>query len=209
MKLWQKIFLSSLALIILTVNIVSVILLNNNHRLIIELEQSHAVNEHEYFTSAFINAVTYEKTASGTYVLYVHDINKIAVNLVNSQMSGIAIYNDNKIVVSKNISNELNSLVRNHFIDYIDTSGDKYGVNIFDCDGRKIMVIGSTLQVESTTYYIVTSADISEIYVMYQEQSDFVRKVSIIASATVSMILLIMTIILLRPLKILNMYTKK
>ena len=44
MKLWQKIFLSSLCLIIAAVNVISIVLLNNSHKLIIEREQSHAIS---------------------------------------------------------------------------------------------------------------------------------------------------------------------
>ena len=63
MKLWQKIFLSSLALIIVAINVISITLLNNSHRLLLEREQTHAINEHEYFTASFSNAVIYAKLA--------------------------------------------------------------------------------------------------------------------------------------------------
>lgn len=209
MKLWQKIFLSSLMLIILTLNIVSVILLNNSHRLIIEREQSHAINEHEYFTAVFINAITYEKLASGTIALDTYEITKVAVNVVNGQKLDAVIYNDSKTISAKNISDKLNSLIHDNFINDIDTAKSEYKTSVFTVDDKKIMVIGSAIDVEDMTYFIVTACDISEIYTMKKQQSDFIRQVSIGASAVVSLILLIMTIILLRPLKRLNVYTKE
>ena len=53
MKLWQKIFISSLVLIITAVNVISVTLLEKSHRMLINREQTHAVNEHEFFAAAF------------------------------------------------------------------------------------------------------------------------------------------------------------
>lgn len=208
MKLWQKIFLSSLVLIIVAVNIVSVTLLNNSHKLIIEREQSHAINEHEYFTAAFVNAITYEKLASNALLLNQYDIVKIAVSVVNSQQLKCAIYIDTKSPAGKNITNELNAMIRDDFLDYIDKTGNEYGIKVFTADESKIMVIGSAVSVEDMTFFIVTTSDISEIYTLKEQQSNFVRQVSIGASAVISLILLIMTIILLQPLKRLNIYTK-
>lgn len=208
MKLWQKIFLSSLMLIILTVNIISVILLNNNHRLIIEREQSHALNEHEYFKASFVNAVTYEKLISGELVLDTYKITVTGVGVVNEQSINVAIYNDSKNITARNISDKLNSLVRDNFINNIDTDGNEYGMAIFEVDDKHIMLIGSAVQIDGMTYFIVTTSDISEIYIMKKQQSDFIGKVSLAASAIVSLILLVMTIVLLQPLKRLNIYTK-
>lgn len=208
MKLWQKIFLSSLMLIILTVNIISVILLNNNHRLVIEREQSHALNEHEYFKASFVNAVTYEKLISGELVLDNYKITLIGTDVVNEQSINAAIYNDSKNITARNISDKLNALVRDNFINNIDVEGNEYGMAIFEVDDKHIMVIGSAVQIEEMTYFVVTTSDISEIYTMKKQQSDFIGKVSLAASAIVSLILLIMTIVLLKPLKRLNVYTK-
>lgn len=208
MKLWQKIFLSSLVLIIVAVNIVSVTLLNNSHRLIIEREQSHAVNEHEYFRAAFVNAVTYEKLASNTLILNQYNIFKIAASVVSGQQLKCAVYSDSKEPAGRNISNNLHLLIYESFLDDIDKSGNEYGVKVFDADESKIMVIGSAVNIEDFTFFIVTTSDISEIYTLKEQQSNFVRQISIGASAVISLILLVMTIILLRPLKRLNIYTK-
>lgn len=208
MKLWQKIFLSSLMLIILTVNIVSVIILNNSHRLLVEREQSHAVNEHEYSKATFINAVTYEKLITGELALNAYKITLIAIDVVSENKLGTAVYNSDGKMVARNITDELNAVVRDKFITAIDTTGEEYGTTVFPVEDKYIMLIGSAVKVEGMTYFLVTASDISEIYIMKEQQSDFIRQVSIGASAIVSLILLVMTIALLRPLKKLNIYTK-
>ena len=82
MKLWQKIFLSSLALIIVAINVISITLLNNSHRLLLEREQTHAINEHEYFTASFSNAVIYAKLADDKIALTPSEIRMIASGIV-------------------------------------------------------------------------------------------------------------------------------
>ncbi|MDE5853630.1 MAG: HAMP domain-containing histidine kinase [Ruminococcus sp.] len=207
MQLWQKIFLSSLVLIIVAVNIVSITLLNNSHKLIIEREQSHAINEHESFIQLFKNATVSERP-NNVLVLNQYDIVKIAVSVVNSQQSKCAIYGEGKEPAGRNISNNLNYLICESFLDNINKTGNEYGIKIFTDDESKIMVIGSAVSVEDMTFFIVTTSDISEIYTLKEQQSNFVRQISIVASAFISLILLIMTIVLLQPLKRLNIYTK-
>lgn len=210
MKLWQKIFLSSLLLIIAAVNIVSLTLLRNSHRLLIEREQSHAVNEHEYFSAAFINAVTYEKLEKNSLALNINEISKVAKTVVNSSGHSLnsAIYYSSQSAVALNIPNNLNKLLYKSFLNTIDISGNEYSIIILDSEGSKIMAVGSALKVEGETFFIVTASDISEIYILRDIQSDYVRKISIASSVAISLILLVMTIALLRPLKRLNIYTK-
>ncbi len=139
MKLWQKIFLSSLTLIIAVVNVISITLLNNSHQLLMERERSHSVNEHEYFTAAFINALTYEKLAEEALILTTDEISQIAENMVNSEnrAGGIAIYSDSETAITKNISYMLNKNITEKFISSIDKSGDNYSVSVFDDDDKK------------------------------------------------------------------------
>lgn len=210
MKLWQKIFLISLTLIIAVVNIISITLLNNSHRLLMERERSHSINEHEYFTAAFINALTYEKLAEEVLVLTNDEIAHVAENMVNSEnrAGGIAIYSDSEIAISKNISYMLNKNITEKFLGSIDKSGSNYSISVFDDGDKRIMVIGSAVDIETACFFIITATDVSEIYAVKEQQADFVRKVSIGSSAVISLILLVMVIILLRPLSRLNIYAK-
>lgn len=209
MKLWQKIFLSSLALIILAVNGVSLILLGNNHKLLTERERSHAVNEHEFISNTFINNVIYEKLVKNSVSLSINEISDIADSLISSNQSiSSAIYNKNKISTASNITPEFNKLLHEKFIESIDPNSGEYSIIILDCEGKKLIVVGSAINIENNIYYLVTASDISEIYILKDKQADFVRKTSIIISAVISLFLLIMVIALLRPLNVLNSYTK-
>jgi hypothetical protein len=212
MKLWQKIFLSSLCLIIAAVNVISIVLLNNSHKLIIERERSHAINEYEYFAASFANTAVYERLKADKIILSEDDVKKIASDIVSSRSQGqsaAAIYDGSKNLIGSSTLPELFDL--DEFISYISgigTSENDYYVKIFKCGNIHYMTVCSTLKIEENPYLILTASDVSEIYVLRSQQTDFVRKISLISAAIISLILLVTIIFLLRPLNKLNIYTK-
>lgn len=60
------------------------------------------------------------------------------------------------------------------------------------------MTVCSTLKIEDNLYLILTASDVSEIYALRSQQTDFVRKVSLISATIISLILLVTIIFLLR-----------
>ena len=61
MKLWQKIFISTLLLVILAVDVTAVLLLTNNHRLAVERERERSASEHAYITAYLMDYVLYTR----------------------------------------------------------------------------------------------------------------------------------------------------
>lgn len=212
MKLWQRIFLSSLCLIILAVNVISIVLLGNSHRLLIEREQAHAVNEYEYFAASFANAAVYERLRSDKIILDEAEVAAIASEVVHSSsqgQSGAAIYSSHRdLLVSSDLAELFSS---NEYTDYIrsaDVSDNNCNVRIFKCKEAYYLTVCSNVNVENNPYLVLTATDISEIYELRSRQTEFVRRVSIISAAAISLVLLITVIVLLRPLNRLNAYTK-
>lgn len=70
------------------------------------------------------------------------------------------------------------------------------------------MTVCSSLNLEGSSYALITSTDISDIYLLRTQQTETVRQISIITAAVISLILLISVIFLLRPLSRINIYTK-
>lgn len=211
MKLWQRIFLSSLCLIIVAVNVISIVLLNNSHKLIIEREQSHAIKEYEYFAASFANSAVYERLRSEKIILSESEINQIGSSIVSSRPKGqpAAVYTYDKEVIALSNLPELFSLTEfNRFIAGINMTADSYSIRVFNCAGVRYMAVCSTLRVEDKVYLLMTASDVSEIYTLRDRQTDFIRKVGIISAAVISLILLVTVIFLLRPLSRLNTYTK-
>ena len=211
MKLWQKIFLSSLFLIIAAVNIISVTLLNNSHRLLLEREQTHAIYEHEFYEASFSNAVVYAKLANEKIALTPNDIRHIATDVVegSGRMRDSAVFDSSGTVIAVNGMQELLSkLTQSGFIENIDQSKDNYYVSVFNTSNGYKMAVGSAITTEGMSYSVVTAMDISEIYAMKKKQTDFVRKVSVISAGAISFVLLITVLLMLSPLNRLNVYTK-
>ena len=211
MKLWQKIFLSSLFLIIAAVNIISVTLLNNSHRLLLEREQTHAIYEHEFYEASFSNAVVYAKLANEKIALTPNDIRHIATDVVegSGRMRDSAVFDSSGTVIAVNGMQELLSkLTQSGFIENIDQSKDNYYVLVYNTSNGYKMAVGSAITTEGMSYSVVTAMDISEIYAMKKKQTDFVRKVSVISAGAISFVLLITVLLMLSPLSRLNVYTK-
>ena len=211
MKLWQKIFLSSLFLIIAAVNIISVTLLNNSHRLLLEREQTHAIYEHEFYEASFSNTVVYAKLANEKIALTPNDIRHIATDVVegSGRMRDSAVFDSSGTVIAVNGMQELLSkLTQSGFIENIDQSKDNYYVSVYNTSNGYKMAVGSAITTEGMSYSVVTAMDISEIYAMKKKQTDFVRKVSVISAGAISFVLLITVLLMLSPLSRLNVYTK-
>lgn len=102
MKLWQKIFLSSLSLVIIAINVISAMLVNNSHKLLIEREQTHAINEYEFFAASAANTVVYERLKEGKIMLCAEEVELILSDVISSRSqsnSGSAVYNSSKDLI--------------------------------------------------------------------------------------------------------------
>ena len=100
-------------------NVISIVLLNNSHKLIIEREQSHAIKEYEYFAASFANSAVYERLRSEKIILSESEINQIGSSIVSSRPKGqpAAVYTYDKEVIALSNLPELFSLTEfNRFI---------------------------------------------------------------------------------------------
>lgn len=211
MKLWQKIFLSSLFLIIAAVNIIFVTILNNSHRLLVERERTHAIYEHEFFEASFSNAVVYAKLADDKIALNPNEIRRIAEEVVggSGRSRDSAVFDSKGTLIAVNGMNGLlSNITQSGFVDNIDSSGASYSASVYRTDSGHKMAVGSAVTAEGMSYRVVTAVDISEIYAMKKKQTDFVRKVSIISAGAISLVLLVTVLFMLSPLSRLNTYTK-
>lgn len=212
MKLWQKIFLSSLSLIIIVVNVLSVILVNNSHRLLLEREQTHSINEYEFFAASLSNSVVYERLKAEKIMLNTDEVNSIILKVIQERSqsnSGMAVYDKDKNMVGSGSLNLISELpAYTSYIQNINVSDNNYSLNVFEAETKHIITVCSSLKLEGNEYMVITASDISDIYQLKDEQTEFVRKISIASAGIISLILLISVIFLLRPLSRINIYTK-
>lgn len=96
MKLWQKIFISTLLLVILAVDVTAVLLLTNNHRLMVRREQERAASEYAYLSASLKDYVLYTRLQYNRILLSEEETaDAVKTALQNSgknRKSGISLY---------------------------------------------------------------------------------------------------------------------
>jgi len=208
MRLWQKIFLYTLALVILAISITSSLLLSNNHKLIIEREEKSALSEHEYLISDIKGNVVYNRLKESITFLSEEDVLKIIGNIFNNtevkSSTMLSIYKD-EVRIFEN--NSLPSEIEEDVFEAMDKSKNHY-LEIVDYKEASYMLIASQTNIEGKGYEIITTYDVTPIYALYEEQVNFIKLVSTLCGVIIAGVLIIIVKFLLSPLEKVNEGTR-
>ncbi|MDR2492803.1 MAG: HAMP domain-containing histidine kinase [Coriobacteriales bacterium] len=205
MKLWQKIFLLTLVLVILVVNVTAYVLLLNNHQLAIEREQQSAATRHVYLVAELQNSITYEQVVERTFPL--DDVKTLGVarEVLDLQRDdptlGATLFIDGERVYSVNsqpIPQEALML-----------SEPEFSSRIVEEEGRTYLLVSSSIPLSERTYQLVTSFEITSTFDLFLADFDLVRVIGIVAGLVVAGILLVLVSTLLGPLRNLSATTRQ
>lgn len=203
MKLWQKIFLSALALIILAIDITAGVLLASNHRLMIEREQGKAAEQHYYLTATIQNRMVYERLRQKKLLLTADSIDSILRSMVSSQqqdIDGIAIFRDNTEVGSYQ-----SAPLTDTFREQVLQSEDDTPLSmILEHSEHSYILTGSPVTMQGIRYTVFTLSDISAVYDTLDSQLQFVRFVSLAFACLIGIVLILVVFHLLSPLNRIN-----
>ncbi len=209
MKLWQKIFLCTLVMVILAVNITSTLLVFNNHKLVIEREERSALLEHEYLISNMKSTIIYNRLKKSASFLSEDEVLTIMKSMFNNSelksSMGISIYNNKERLIENKV---LPVEVEKRVLEATDKSSNNY-VEILDYNGQSYMIIGSEVNIEGKLYKLISSCDITPVYTLYKEQMDYVKFSSLICAIVVAGVLIVIVRVLLFPLQRVNEGTKE
>lgn len=202
MKLWFKIFISTLFLVIAVINATALAVLSNNEKMSITREKSRAVSSHEFICASINNNVTYEKLKSDALFLSPYDIGNIIERIVSQQLE------DNALTVIFDSENNI-SYYGNKKPDIIEfseiiTNEKEIFSKIIDCGNESYMFVGSTENIENNSYKIFTANNITEIYTERNHELIFVQIISIIFAAVIAVTLLIIIKFFFRPMSKIN-----
>ncbi len=202
MKLWFKIFISTLFLVIAMINITVAVILTNNRSLMISRERSRAVSSHEFICATLKNNVAYERLRSDQFVMSKDAIDDIVKNTILKQFAedNITIIYDEKGELTRIGSDSVNP---SELLDKIKSKNDIYSL-INDFNGKSYIFAASEIILEENEYYVVTSQDITEIYTEGERQLRFAQMLSVILACVTALILLIMIKLFLCPLAEIN-----
>ena len=199
MKLWQKVFLVSLSLILLAINVTAGIILYSNHRSMVSREQAQAVEHHQYLAATLQNRVVYERLNQKQPLLAVNVVDSLFRKLIaaqNGAQNGVAVYRGNTVVgelQAAPLTADFRQSVLNSQIMPSQMTVTEQGSHTY-------ILVGSPMSAEGNRYTLFTITDISTVYNTLNDQLQFVRTVSLIFAGLIGMVLMLFVWRLMAPL---------
>lgn len=206
MKLWQKIFLSSLFIVMFSVCTIGILLLKKDFNTTLENQKQNTISTHHYMVSNINNRVITKRMQSNAILLSTKDIISVLEEIFqNSDDSSliVALIND----YNETVYNNETLKISQEFFDTI-TSESTTCTQIVTSKETNRLIVASPISIEKQDYVFVTSTDISDIYDTYHNQFEYIKKLCIFFSLAGAILLVIILKILLRPLAILNDATR-
>lgn len=197
MKLWQKIFLYTLMLVMLAVSITSILLLENSFHLALGQKKQSAYTEHEFLISNFKSLLLSERLRQNVILLENSQVIQYMEHTFEDEnvKSGISFYdkNLNPVYQKQSLSNqgELLSVVAESGESYMQTRGN-------------YLYILSKETLETKVYYFLTVTDMSDVLQMHKNMLDNVQNTSMVCAVAIAVILLVVVKMLLNPLQKIN-----
>lgn len=199
MKLWQKIFLYTLILVMLAVSMTSILLLKNSFSLAMDQKKQSVYSEHEFLVSSFKSMMLTERLRENVIVLDEGKIKEFMEETFGESTSGIMFCNTEKKQVYANRSIEvpegLLEAVKASKNDFMQVQYDKlYTVSLENIEGKN--------------YYVITENDIADVVQIHENMLKTIQVISMACAVVIALILLIVVKMLLQPLQKINENTR-
>lgn len=206
MKLWQKVFLCTLALVMLAVDTASAFILKENINTTLRSTEEAAVRENTLLCVNISNNIAYKQLRDDLIQMSREQMNQVINQLVRSQSSsGTDLYVfEGETLVSKNGSTDAQSLLPDDYLTQVQQSDECLTVIVSDSAGGYRLFTGSSLTLGSSVYCLYTCKDLSQTFLQFQEQWKFVKMMSLFCSLFIAIILLGIVYFLLAPLGRMN-----
>ncbi|MFI3205804.1 MAG: HAMP domain-containing sensor histidine kinase [Clostridia bacterium] len=202
MKLWQKIFLFSLAFVIIAVSVTAVAVLNMSFSHLVTQEKEKNLSQYEYYETTILNSIAYKRLQSSEMMLTPKEIEDILISNINAlSETGLAIYDADKIISERNaeiIKNDID------FQNEVKENTENILIKTDKNASKNYIIVGSSIKIEGNFYYLYTLNYTTDLFEFFSEQTEFIKVFSIVFASVISLILLILTFIILRPLTKIN-----
>jgi signal transduction histidine kinase len=196
-KLWQKIFLLALALVIIVVNVTSLALLTSNHRLAIEREQQNALARHSYLITEIQNTLIYTQLVERTVSLSDEATMDVVREVLERQRSDatleVALFDGEKVVYPLGRDSPAGGGALLREADYASSI-------VEDGEQTKLLLV-STLTLGERSFRLLSSFDVSSTYDLFRADFSQVRFIGTISALIVAGLLLLLVRGLLLPLR--------
>lgn len=200
MKLWQKIFLYTLILVMLAVGVTSILLLENSYSLAMNQKKQSVYSEHEFFCSSFKSMIVTERLKQNAVVLESELVEKSMQEVMDEDAAGSTIFLDEN---QKEICADKKTDIPKELLDLVKKEKD----TCMQAKEKK-MYTASLERIEGANYYLITVQDISDVMEIHQDMLKRIQMISMGCAVGISVILLIVVKWLLLPLQKMNEGTK-
>ncbi|MCI9136884.1 MAG: HAMP domain-containing histidine kinase, partial [Lachnospiraceae bacterium] len=201
MKLWQKIFLYTLILVMLAVSMTSILLLQNSYSFSLNQKKQSVYGEHTFLVTSFKSMMITERLKTNVIVLEEKDLKKHMKRTFekDGEGSGIMFYNGQGERVYANKETEL----PRGLLDAVQETGKSY----MQVEGNHLYT-ASAESMEGKTYYVITVSDISDVMEIHENMLWQIQIISMACAMVIALILLVVVKMLLNPLKRINEGTR-
>lgn len=201
MKLWQKVFLYTLILVMLAVSMTSILLLKNSFSFALNQKKQSVYSEHEFLVTSFKSMMITERLKENAIVLEEKKLKKFMEETFgkNDKGSGILFCN----AQNEQVYSNREMLVPAGLLEAVRDTGKSY----MQVDGYQLYT-ASAESMEGKTYYVVTENDISDVMEIHENMLWQIQVISMVCAVAIALILLVVVKILLHPLKKINEGTR-
>lgn len=208
MKLYWKVFLVSLVLIMAAVGITAYSFLHYSLSVSMDSVTDKAVTTHSYIAVSLKNNAEYQRVKNDNLILDCDDM-KTAVSFICDSLSSVDCTEPYGVYI--NVSGKDYHCDDGFNKEKIDTSvfaeqpsADKCLTYISREDAESYIEVYSVIETRNYSASVYSLYDISNIYEEYEKEFDFALFMSVIFSVAAALVLYILTYFLLRPLKKVN-----
>ncbi len=201
MRLWQKVFLYTLILVMLAVSMTSILLLKNSFSLALEQRKQNVYSEHEFVITSFKSMMITERLRQNAVVLDEEALKRFMEDTFGGgqKKSGIQFCNDGGRQVYAN--KEMH--IPQGLLEAVQDTGRNY----MQVEGYQLY-IASSESMEGKTYFVVTENDIADVVEVHENMLHQILAISMGCAMAIAFILLIVVKMLLHPLQKINEGTR-
>lgn len=200
MKLWQKIFLYTMVLVMLAVSITSILLLKNSFSLALEQRKQSVYSEHEFLTTSFKSLMLTERLRANAVVLDEQTLRGFMMDTFGKSKNGVAFFNGD----TQQIYANQKMRIPRTLIDKVKDSGRSH-MQIEDYQ----LYTASRESIEGRNYYVITENNIRDVIEIHENMLYQIQVITMSCAMGISLILMVVVKLLLNPLKRVNEGTRE
>lgn len=194
MKLWQKVFLYTLILVMLAVSMTSILLLKSSFSFALNQKKQSVYSEHEFLVTSFKSMMITERLKENAIVLEEKKLQKFMEDTFGKNVGGSGILFCN--AQNEQVYSNREIYVPTGLMEAVRDTGKSY----MQVDGYQLYT-ASAESMEGKTYYVVTESDISDVMEIHENMLWQIQIISMVCAVVIALILLVVVKVLLNPLK--------